>query len=151
VVHVLEWITSEEQIGIRKRPERAEREAPPEGQKAAERSKWELKNVESRRMSSHALDMFRNGQAAPGQMYLRPLETQVIDVNERERLLRQECAELATELHHVLRGDRRYASIRVIHAAAKKKFGKAQEDLSVPLLMQKKKWLERCLRARRLL
>jgi hypothetical protein len=40
--------------------------------------------------------------------------------------------------------------IRDVHAEAKDRFRKAQSDMSLKLLKRKKRWLQRCLRSKRL-
>ena len=148
VVHTLNWIVSEEQRGLKKKKD----EPPnlnPDKQKPdqSERSPWHLKGVAGGRIQSHRherLDRRRNG--AGGQ---RP-QQQVTDVNAREKKLRQECADLANELAYTLQADGKSASVRRVHGAAKKRLGKAQGDLSVGELIRKRRWLKKCLRARRL-
>ena len=75
----------------------------------------------------------------------------VVDVSRQEKELRQACAALATELSFVLQGDGRAVDVRAIHAEAKRRFAnKAQEQLSLQELARKRDWLEKCIRARRL-
>ena len=75
----------------------------------------------------------------------------MIDVNKRERELRQECARLASELSFFLQGRGMSVDVREIHARAKLRLAKSQGDLSLGELEKKQQWLERCLRAGRLL
>ncbi len=142
VVHVLEWISAEEQLGVKLRQKR--QGTPPAAPPApTERSAWELKEVQGRRMQSHSLELFP-GQA-PGQGMLQVRRRpQVVDVNEQEKRLRKECAELATELAFILQ-----VEIREVHARAKQRLTKGQDQLSIRELTQKRAWLQRCLRARR--
>jgi hypothetical protein len=51
---------------------------------------------------------------------------------------------------HVLRAAGTPASVRRIHSEAMQRLRKTQEELSLRELRQKRRWLERCLRARRL-
>ncbi len=99
-------------------------------------------------MKSHALaleDGARNLRvhevASPG----------AVDVSAREKLLRKQCAELASELVHTLGATPRPATVREVHARAKQVVGGAQSTLSLGELERKRRWLERCLTARRLL
>jgi superfamily II DNA or RNA helicase len=154
VVHVLEWITSEEQIGVRLRQKRANGHAPPGGADR-EPSAWELKDVSTQRMRSHSLDLFPGYGAGASTLMLRETSApdqrpQVVDMNEVEKTLRKECAELAGELYHVLQAEGQAVEIRDIHGRAKRHLHKGQGDLSIQELERKKKWLERCLRSRRL-
>lgn len=161
VVEVLEWIAAEEQIGIKLRKEQQSREA--NSTEAAEkgRSRWELKHVENQRMRSHSLELFQNNDSNSGALYLRELHTapprqqepqalHALDVNEREKQLRKGCASLASDLYHILQVEGKNVSIREIHAAAKRRLQKSQSQLSVVELEQKRRWLERCIRSRRM-
>ena len=161
VVHVLEWITSEEQIGVKLRAKRAPGAPAPPPSQAPERSRWDLKHVEHHRTRSHALELF-GGTTAEGnrQLYLRELHApppqqtsepaHAVDVNQREKQLRKECAELASELSFTLSARGMDVSIREVHAQAKRRLSKSQAELSLGELEQKRRWLERCLRAGRL-
>jgi superfamily II DNA or RNA helicase len=150
VVDVLDWITSEEQIGIKTRPKQTGREgAAPT--KESSHSHWELAHVEQSAMKSHALAM--EDSAGPHDRVLRMREMPkagVVDVAAREKSLRRACSDLATELYHTLQSAGRPADIREIHAAAKRYVGAAQGKLSLPELEQKQRWLRRCLQMRRL-
>jgi len=159
VVGVLEWITAEEQIGVRARKAR-EAALPPPERDAPERSRWELTAVENRQMRSHSLELFPGPGNDQSALYLRELhaapprnpasEAHAVDVNAQEKALRKICAELASELHHVLTAEGRGTSIRAIHALAKRRLHKGQGDLSLKELARKRQWLERCLRSRRI-
>lgn len=158
VVSVLEWITAEEQLGVRRRRERETREAPA-AREAVETSRWELKHVEHQHIKSHSLELFP-GSGERSALYLRELHaapprreaaTHAVDVQAREKALRKACADLAAELHHVLTAAGRPVPIRDIHARAKQHLHRGQGDLSLDELEKKRRWLERCLRARRLL
>ncbi len=149
VVHVLEWITSEQQVGVKIKAKTKNGGAAPAN--APERSRWDLTHVEHHRMRSHALELTPG--AAGAQLQVREMVTRapVIDVAAREKELRKACATLATELYHTLQATARPVDIRDIHARAKNVIGQAQAKLSLNELEQKKRWLERCLRNRRLL
>ena len=80
--------------------------------------------------------------AAPGQVGLLAYVAAA-----RERELRLACAELAKELSYAAD-----VSVRQVHAAWKQQVrGQAQADASVVELDKKRTWLERSLRAGRLL
>lgn len=66
-----------------------------------------------------------------------------------EAVLRR--ADLANELAYMLQADGQSTSVRRVHAAAEKKIDKAQSGPSVGELMRRRRWLKRCLRARRLI
>lgn len=151
VVHTLEWIASEEQIGVKARKKR-ENALPPPARDASERSVWQLKEVHHRKMRTHSLDFHNDTRRPQPDRGARPEDRpQLIDVNRTEKDLRQECASLASELSFVLQAGGRPLEIRTIHAEAKRRFSKAQKNLSIGELSQKRDWLERCIRARRLL
>ncbi|MEM1125068.1 MAG: DEAD/DEAH box helicase family protein [Bacteroidota bacterium] len=142
VVHVLEWITSEEQLGVRQR-ERRERETPVAPAEPTERSAWEVKEVQGHAIQSHRLELARGQAPGEGTLHVRKRQA-AVDVNAQEKVLRKLCAELATELSYVLG-----VSIRQVHAQAKRRLSKAQEQLSIQELTHKRDWLERCLRSQR--
>ena len=154
VVATLEWITAEEQIGVKMRKKQAAREVPAAPQ--SEQSPWELKRVQHRDIRTHSLERmpgyvrssktFHKHSPAP-----EPETPQVVDVNERERELRKECARLASELAFFLQGRGLDVDVREIHARAKLRLAGAQGDLSLRELDKKRVWLERCLRSGRLL
>ena len=161
VVSVLEWITSEEQLGVAAKSERQPRTSAPPPPRMSERSAWELKQVKHQKTKSHALELFPGAEVGSGQLYLRELHAapppqtsapqHAVDVNAREKELRKACAELASELAFALEADGRPVAIREVHAQAKRRLAKGQSQLSLGELEQKRRWLERCLRARRLL
>lgn len=160
VVSVLEWIAAEEQIGVAVRKERQGRAGAPPPQ-APQRSAWELKHVAHQRTKSHALELFPGSGEGSRQLHLRelyaapppqaPEPAQAMDVNAREKELRKACAELASEVAFALEAEGRPVAIREVHARAKRQLSKGQAQLSIRELEQKRRWLERCLRARRLL
>lgn len=154
VVHTLEWITSEEQIGVKMRKKQAAREAPAAA--PSEQSPWELTSVQHRDIRTHSLELFP-GYVRSSKTFHReipapePEAPQVIDVNKQERELRKECARLASELAFFLQGRGVGVEVREIHARAKLHLARSQGDLSLDGLEKKQQWLERCLRAGRLL
>jgi superfamily II DNA or RNA helicase len=148
VVATLEWITSEEQIGVKQR-KRTNREAP-EPPEPTDREPWHLKRVEHRSMQTHRLDVSSEAMHWRSQPYADDAP-QVVDVNQREQDLRKECAELATEVAYALQARGKDVTIRAVHARAKQQFSKAQGDLSLPELERKRRWLQKCLRNKRLL
>ena len=145
LVETLDRITSEQQIGARIKKERANANTPA-ARDPQEASPWELKDVTHRTLKTHSVD-FHHVTPPPR----REPAAHVMDVNRREKELRKECAGLASELAYALQADGRPVEVRDIHAAAKQRFSKAQQDLSIPELTQKRAWLERCLRSRRLI
>ena len=154
VVHTLEWITAEEQIGVKMRKQQAAREAPATA--PSEQSPWELTSVQHRDIRTHSLELFpgyvRSSSTFHREIPVPEAETaQVVDVNKRERELRQECARLASELSFFLQGRGMSVDVREIHARAKLRLAKSQGDLSLNELEKKQQWLERCLRSGRLL
>ena len=154
VVATLRWMTEEERLGARKRKEALAREAPagpPTGP-----SGWELKAVRNHDIRTHSLHgehgtvrSSRDFHTDVGER--RQPVAAVVDVNARERELRQECARLASELTFFLEGRGQEVSVRHVHGRARQRLGKGQGQLSVSDLDRKRVWLERCLQAGRLL
>jgi hypothetical protein len=68
---------------------------------------------------------------------------------ERERELRQECSLLASRLGKSLYANDP-AAVGRVHSAAIRKFAKTQEQMSIPELLKKRDWLQKCLVANRL-
>ena len=159
VVHTLRWIASEEQAGLKNKTDEPptlnpDRRPPPD---PGERAPWHLKDVAGRRPERHGHERFdrhrngrRDGRRNAGDASRGQQQRAVTDVNAREKKLRRECADLANELAYTLQADGQGTSIRRVHGAAKERLGKAQGDLSVGELMRKRRWLKKCLRARRL-
>ena len=149
VVTVLDWITREEQLGV-KAKRQVERAATGPGA-APERSRWELAHVEHHRSQRHALALETTAKGQ--QLALREMPTRpaALDVNAREKQLRKDCAELANELSKAIVASASAPSIRAIHARAKERIGASQAELSLPQLELKKRWLEKCLKYGRLL
>ncbi|MEX0600454.1 MAG: helicase-related protein, partial [Rhodothermales bacterium] len=144
LVHTLDRIMAEEQIGVKIRAKKSNQAPPGRGEQQV--SPWELAGVEHRTLRTHSVDFHHK---APPRRVDEPA-SQVTDVNEKEKELRKECAALASELAFTLQSAGRSVEIRTIHAEAKKRFSKAQQDLSIRELTQKRDWLEKCLRLRRL-
>lgn len=152
VVRTLEWITSEEQLGVKlkeemKREEGSARSAPGE-------SLWELKDVQQHRdMQTHILELFPEYGRPEEEMQREDLRKGefAIDVSRREHELRQECAALASRLSFMLKSTGNSVEVSTIHAEAKRRFSKAQGDLSITELTRKRDWLIRCLDARRMM
>lgn len=160
VVNVLEWITQEEQIGVKLRKKRQGGGGEGLPDTSDEHSRWELAHVHNHKMRSHSLELFPGAREGSRSLYLKelhaapppkPQASHVIDVNQREKELRKACAELASELHYLLTADGTYVSIAEIHGRAKLRLFKAQKQLSLRELEQKRRWLERCVRLRKLL
>lgn len=159
VVTTLEWITSEEQIGVTLKESREQKENALRG--ASPESMWELTEVQHREMLTHTLELFPEYArpepvVLPAKLKARAAdapadsEGHVMDVSRQELMLRQECASLAQRLAHILRSAGNPIEIAMIHAEAKKRLSKSQEELSIIELTKKQMWLERCIHARRL-
>ena len=150
VVNTLEWIAREEQMGSKVRKEKVGGPGAPPPPKE-DHSVWELKSVDYRDVERHTLELF--GAPGAGQSLAVRRQPRTADVAEREKLLRQECADLANELAHAVRGmagaTTHGAAVRLVHGRAQKVFRKPQEALSLPELERKRAWLKKCLRAGR--
>lgn len=154
VVHTLRWIAEEQQAGVKKRKQAVAREGEPPVP-SSERSGWELKAVRQSDRQTHSLEAMP-GYVRSSRDFHRDIpppvaESQVVDVNARERELRQECARLVSELTFFLRGRGMGVEEREIHARAKQRLQKRQGELSIHGLERKRRWLEQCLQAGRLL
>lgn len=149
VVRTLEWITSEEQLGIKLKDERQRQEQL--ARSGPQESPWELREVQHRDMQTHSLELFPE--------YARPLppakpdgngDGYILDISRREQELRQECAVLASKLSFILKSMGRNIEVSTIHAEAKRRFSKAQGELSVTELVKKRDWLIRCIDAKKM-
>ena len=115
---------------------------------------WELKEVQHRDMQTHILELFpeyARPEAAPTAAEKKKADNHVLDVSRQEHELRQECAILASKLSFILKSFGRTIEVSTIHAEAKRRFSKAQGDLSINELSRKRDWLIRCIDARKLL
>ena len=153
VVTTLEWISSEEQMGVKMKEERERHEQLTRN--AAGESGWELRDVEHRDMQRYTLELFPElAKPMPDQPAQPNAPAQqkdyILNVSQREHELRQECAALASRLSFILKSHGQIVEINFIHGEAKRRFAKAQEELSINELLKKKDWLERCIAARRL-
>lgn len=150
VVHILEWITNEEQFGIALKKERLldeiiERTAP-----AQQESLWELTEVQHGGTETHSLELFPDFSRQQPQYQATMVVEKVIDISAREHELRQECANLASKLMFAMKSNGRPIEVSFIHAEAKRRFAKAQEQMSIPELTKKRDWLMQCIVSRRL-
>ena len=146
IVEILDWIASEEQQGIAIKQKRMLDEPRQAMTLTKPETKWELTEVEQHNMFTHNLQLFGEPQDTATQRSA----PSIINVAEREQQLRQECSQLASRLTTILRNSGKSLQISHIHAESKKRFGKPQELMSIPELLQKKAWLDRCLMARKI-
>jgi superfamily II DNA or RNA helicase len=152
VVDTLRWIAAEEQAGV-KRSKGGGEGGDGTGERAIQHSVWELKSVTqgaSQTTSIEQMPGYRSSAAfhqAPPVPEAAPV---ALDVAARERALRRECAELARDLAFALDAPGRPVGPRDVHRIAKERVAKAQGDLSLGELERKKVWLERSIKAGRL-
>jgi superfamily II DNA or RNA helicase len=149
VAETLRWIAAEEKLGTKKsKGGTGGGEGPTSEQ--TEHSVWELKSVRQGAAQTLSLEQMPGYRSSADFHREVPQERKkpvAIDVAARERELRQTCAELAKELSYAAD-----VSVREVHAAWKRQVrGQAQADASVVELAKKMTWLERSLRAGRLL
>ena len=147
----LGWMTREVQEGLRRRTD--EGPSPEKAEQNDERSEWALTGVDEEKIETHQLKFEDNTQNSDLQVQRQPFEEpdpDSLDLSAQERELRKECSELATQVAHALENRGMDIHIRDVHAEAKDRFRKAQSDMSLKLLKRKKKWLQRCLRSKRL-
>ena len=147
IVDTLRWIVSEQKLGARKGGAGGEGAAP--GEQPEKPSVWEVTGVRQAEAQSHSLETMPEYRASADfhrDVPLAPQRPHVVDVAAREKELRLVCAELAKELSYGVD-----QPVRAVHAAWKRSLrGQPQADASIVELTKKKTWLERCLRAGRL-
>jgi superfamily II DNA or RNA helicase len=156
VVGTLEWITSEEQLGVKLKEDREREEALMRN--APEESGWQLMDVQHRDIQTHALELFPEyARPLPPQKHASPavsaatVTDYIVDISRREHELRQECAALASKLAYILRSQGRPIEVSAIHSEAKRRFSKAQDELSINELTKKQRWLEMCVAKKKLM
>lgn len=149
VVHILEWISNEEQFGIKLKKERLLDEIIERATPVQQESMWELTDVQHGGTETHSLELFPDPSRTV-QPKAVPAMEKVMDVAAREQELRQECANLASKLMFSMRSIGRPIEVSTIHAEAKRRFAKAQEHMSIPELTKKRDWLSQCIAARKL-
>jgi len=150
VSDTLDWMTREVQAGMGARVSDETRTSPEKATEPTERSSWAMTSVSERQVETHRLELEHSGQMRVRRGAFQQDAPQAMDMKAQEEKLRKECAELATELAYTLQDRGQRVHIRDIHAQAKQRFGKAQAGMSLRLLQQKKRWLERCTRIKRL-
>jgi hypothetical protein len=94
--------------------------------------------------------MERTGELRVRRQAYQQSDPSSLDVKAQEDTLRKECTELATEVAYILQGRGKRVDIKDVHAAAKRRFGEGQAEMSLQRLRHKKRWLERCKRMKRL-
>ena len=146
----LDWMAREVQEGIRRRTEQEDRTPPEKATDDSERSAWAVTSVSESQFETHRLEM--DGTQSSLRVRRQQFERDgaaSLDISAQEEKLRKECSELANELAHALQNRGRDLHIRDVHIEAKKRFGTKQSAMSLKLLKQKKRWLERCVRMKR--
>jgi superfamily II DNA or RNA helicase len=147
----LDWITSEIQEGIALRKEKTYRTSPQQAPDTdSERSEWAMTSVSESQFETHRVELEGSEDLRVRREAFERPDPSNLDMKAREEKLRKECATLATELAYALQDRRKDVSIRDVHASAKKRFGRAQAEMSLELLEKKKNWLERCFQMKRL-
>jgi superfamily II DNA or RNA helicase len=149
----LDWITREVQEGIHRRQEDADRTPPEKSTEDSERSSWAVTSVSESEFETHRLEMDGSGNQQSLRVRRQQFEgddASALDISAREDELRSTCSELATQLAYALQNQGQNTHVRDVHARAKRRFGKKQSAMSLNLLEQKKRWLERCLQMKRL-
>lgn len=149
VVHILEWISNEEQLGIKLKQVRLLDEIVERAAPVQQDSLWELTDVQHKGTETHSLELFPDFSRSRPAVEQPPMQ-KVVDVAAREQELRQECASLASKLSYILKSVGRPVDVSVIHAEAKRRFAKAQEQMSIPELTKKRDWLSHCITVRRM-
>jgi superfamily II DNA or RNA helicase len=170
LVQILEWITNEEQIGVQVRQKRTSEIDITRANTAPQGELWQLADVQQQSIETHSLVLFdgfmrptpvvkrsakKNGvNGAESHTVQQDAEAHQhaltgLNIAERERELRQECALLAVRLGKMM-NPHDPAAVSRVHGAAIRKFAKNQEQMSIPELLNKRDWLQKCLVAGRL-
>ena len=151
VVDTLRWIAAEEQAGVKR--SKGGEGGDGTGERALTASVWELKSVTQGASLTTSIEQMP-GYRSSAQFHQAPAVPEAapvaVDVAARERELRRECAELARDLAFALDVPGRPVGPRDVHRTAKERLAKAQGDLSLGELERKKVWLERSIRAGRM-
>jgi superfamily II DNA or RNA helicase len=150
LTETLDWMTREIQEGIELRQTDTNRTPPEKAPSDGERSKWNVTSVSENEFETHRLEMERTGQLRVRRQAYQQSDPSSLDVKAQEETLRKECTELATEVAYILQGRGQRVDIRDVHAAAKRRFGEGQAEMSLQRLRHKKRWLQRCKRMKRL-
>ncbi|WP_218830451.1 DEAD/DEAH box helicase [Rubrivirga marina] len=149
VAETLRWIAAEEKLGT-KTSKGGQGGGEGATVEPTDHSVWELKSVRqgnSQTLSLEQMPGYRSSADFHREVPQERPRPVAVDMAARERELRQACAELAKELSYAAD-----VSVREVHAAWKRQVrGQAQADASVVELAKKMTWLERSLRAGRLL
>ncbi|MBL7997793.1 MAG: DEAD/DEAH box helicase family protein [Candidatus Kapabacteria bacterium] len=142
LVKILEWLAQEEQIGLKLKQSREMKET--ERREVGEKERdWRLEDVQHNFTKSHELTLFSMPDDSPANYA-------VTNVTQREQELRTECSLLAQKLTNMLKSHGRRIEVHSVHAESKKRFGRAQEEMSINELERKKAWLDQCIKLRRL-
>jgi superfamily II DNA or RNA helicase len=150
LTETLDWMTREIQEGIELRQTEEGRTPPEKASSDGERSKWNVTSVSENEFETHRLEMERTGELRVRRQAYQQSDPSSLDVKAQEDTLRKECTELATEVAYILQGRGKRVDIKDVHAAAKRRFGEGQAEMSLQRLRHKKRWLERCKRMKRL-
>ncbi len=154
VVQLLEWMSHEEQLGMkikekRELQERALRSAD------ASQPLWELADVRHRQTDEHHLELFP-GMTRPdapslpqraGDLLNMP---EALNISKVEQELRSACNDLAQDLVRTMRIMGKQVNLNTLHLESKKRFAKPQEAMTIAELKRKKEWLLACVKARRI-
>jgi superfamily II DNA or RNA helicase len=171
LVQILEWITNEEQIGVQVRQKRNSDIEINRTNTVPQGELWQLADVQQQSIETHSLVLF-DGYMRPTPVVKRSAKKSALhgsqtdissetpeeahqhglsglnglNIAERERELRQECSLMASRLgKNLFPNDP--AAVSRVHGAAIRKFAKNQEQMSIPELLKKRDWLQRCLAA----
>ncbi len=153
VVDTLRWIAAEEQAGVKRTQKQGGEGLPAPAEREIQNSVWELKSVTQGASQTTSIEQMP-GYKSAAQFHAAPpvpeARPQSLDIAKRERALRRECATLARDLAFALDAPARPVSARDVHRIAKERIAKAQGDLSLGELERKKLWLERSIKAGRM-
>ncbi len=154
VVQLLEWMSNEEQMGMKIKEQRAQQER---SLRATDNTAplWELADVKHTHTEQHHLELFpgmTRSDAVPQRAadLLTQNSPEAINITKVEQELRTACNDLAQDLVRTMRLMGKQININTLHVESKKRFAKPQEAMTIAELKRKKEWLLACVRARRI-
>lgn len=172
VVRILEWLTSEEQIGVTL-SNHSHGGKKSRTQQPSQHPEWELLTVEHHDIASHTLELHNGAlhhieldtkrgrgrpRTRPETMFVVNSDRSAVEmaVNQaaRERELRQECSELTMKLTRILPKESwngHSSAFMLVHTESMRRFSKSPEQMNCAELLQKRDWLKACAKEKRVL
>ncbi len=172
VVRILDWLTSEEQIGVTLPKHSSAGGKKSRVVEALPHEEWELLAVEHHETASHTLEL-HNGtlqhieletKRGRGRPRTRPETMFVVNSDRsavemavtqaaRERELRQECSELTMKLTKTLPNtawNGHSSAFMLVHTESMQRFSKSPEVMNTQELLAKRDWLRLCIKEKKI-